>query len=122
MLSFKQWAALSMLFLGTIFFQVGPLAAAEKTILFSMQDDFEEGAKNWQPTDEKAWKITKTDAGNIYNQFKKKSNYKPPHRSPYNISLLKDVVLGDFELNVKVKSTYPDYGHRDSCLFFGYQD
>jgi hypothetical protein len=60
--------------------------------------------------------------GAVYSQHKKRSNYEPPHRSPYNISLLEDVVVSDFVLVAKVRSTHPDYGHRDVCLFFGYQD
>jgi hypothetical protein len=32
------------------------------------------------------------------------------------------VVVSDFVLVAKVRSTHPDYGHRDVCLFFGYQD
>jgi hypothetical protein len=95
-------------------------AAGDLPLLF--EDDFESGAGNWQPTDASAWKITKTDAGNVYSQFKKRSNYNPPHRSPYNMSLLKDVPVADFVLEAKVLSTHPDYGHRDVCLFFGYQD
>ena len=82
------------------------------------KDDFESGAVHWKPTDATAWKVTKTDKGNVYSQFKKKSDYEPPFRSPYNISLLKNVVVGDFDLIAKVRSTHPDYGHRDVCLFF----
>ena len=85
-------------------------------------DDFENGADHWQPPDSTSWKIKKTDSVSVYSQFKKHSNYKPPHRSPYNLSLLNDVLVGDFVLTVKVLSTHPDYGHRDVCLFFGYQD
>jgi hypothetical protein len=95
-------------------------AAEELPLVF--EDDFENGANHWQPTDETSWKIEKTDAGSVYSQFKKRSNYKPPHRSPYNISLLKDVLVSDFVLKAKVLSTHPDYGHRDVCLFFGWQD
>jgi hypothetical protein len=36
--------------------------------------------------------------------------------------LLKDVVVGDFVLDARLRSTVRDYGHRDMCLFFGYQD
>lgn len=85
-------------------------------------EDFSTGAANWEPTDATAWNIKKTDKGNVYSQHKKRSNYNPPHRSPYNISLLKDIHVGDFILDAKVLSTHPDYGHRDVCLFFGYQD
>jgi len=86
------------------------------------EDDFEQGAAHWQPTDPKAWRIHQTDRGKVYNQFQK-SDYEPPHRSPYNISLLKEVVVSDFVLVVKVQSTHATAGaHRDMCLFFNYQD
>ena len=85
-------------------------------------ENFERGAASWEPTDAKAWRITKSNGGNVYEQFVKRSKYEPPVRSPYNRSLLKDVHVGSFILDVKVKSTHPDYGHRDMCLFFGYQD
>jgi hypothetical protein len=95
-------------------------AADPLTVVYS--EDFEKGADNWQPFDPDQWKIKKTDAGQVYSQHEKKSKYKPPHRSPTNISLLKDVTVGNFELKVKVRSTHEDYGHRDACLVFGYQD
>ncbi len=100
-----------------------PAAAAEKSDLpLVFEDDFETGADRWQPTDPEAWKITETDGGKVYNQFKN-SKYRAPHRSPYNISLVKDVSLGDFVLTVKVQSTNSGAGaHRDMCLFFNYQD
>ena len=78
--------------------------------------------KQWEPTDPAAWKIKKTDKGQVYSQFKKRSNYKPPHRSPLNISWRKEPLVSDFQLDVEVLSTHPDYGHRDACLFFGFQD
>ena len=53
---------------------------------------------------------------------KKRSDYKPPHRSPLNIALREGLMLEDFVLTAKVKSTHPSYGHRDLCFFFGYQD
>ena len=98
------------------------LSAAQAELPEVYSDDFEQGADKWQPTDGEAWKVEKTDRGQVYSQFKKRSDYKPPHRSPYNISLLKDVLVSDFQIDVQVRSTHPDYGHRDVCLFFGYQD
>lgn len=97
-------------------------AAAAEPLPVVYSEDFEKGADNWQPFDPDQWKVKKTDQGQVYSQFEKKSKYKPPHRSPTNISLLKDVVVSDFELKTKVQSTHPDYGHRDACLVFGYQD
>lgn len=86
-------------------------------------DDFDDGrAENWQPTDPAAWRVVEQDGNPVYNQFKKRSDFAPPVRSPYNRSLVQGLHLGDFVLDVKLQSTHPDYGHRDLCLFFGYQD
>jgi len=95
-------------------------AADEFPILF--QEDFEKDASHWQPVDAKQWKLKKTDKGNVFSQHDKETTYKPPHRSPTNVALLKDVIAGDFDLTAKVLSTHPDYGHRDAVLVFGYQD
>ena len=95
-------------------------AGDELPVVF--QEDFEKGADRWQPLDAKQWQIKKTDAGQVYSQHEKKSEYKPPHRSPTNVALLKDVTVGDLELTAKVLSTHPDYGHRDAVIVFGYQD
>ena len=101
---------------------LAPLAAAEPDLPLVYEDDFEDGAENWQPTDPDAWRIAEVDGDKVYNQFKN-SKYRPPHRSPYNISLVKDVAVSDFVLTVKVQSTNTGAGgHRDMCLFFNYQD
>ena len=60
--------------------------ADENRLPIVYEDNFEKGAAPWQPTDPNAWKIERTERGQVYSQFKKKSNYKPPHRSPYNLS------------------------------------
>jgi hypothetical protein len=49
------------------------------------------------------------------------SNYKPPHRSPTSIALIKDLEVRNFNLEVELKQTGRNYGHRDMCLFFGFQ-
>ena len=88
-------------------------------VLFT--DDFSKGADHWDPKDPSAWKVVKTDQGSYYSQFGQ-SKYKGPHRSPFNMCLLKDYVVGDFILEAKLQSTAKDGPHRDMCLFFGYQD
>lgn len=84
-------------------------------------DDFESGAEHWQATDAKAWEILPGKDGQGYGNSKQ-SEYAPPHRSPLNIALLRDVYVGDFVLEADVRSTVKDYGHRSMCMFFGYQD
>ena len=74
----------------------GEQAAAKLPLL--VHEDFEKGADAWQPTDPAAWKLEKADGNTVYSQFQRRSKYDPPHRSPYNIALLKDVVVGDFVL------------------------
>jgi hypothetical protein len=96
------------------------VSAGEPKLPLLIEENFESGAERWQPTDAKAWRIVKTDKGAVYNQFQQ-SSYKPPFRSPLNISLLKDVNVAEFVLQAKVQSTGKDVPHRDMCLFFGYQ-
>lgn len=85
------------------------------------EEDFRKGAGHWQPSDPAAWKIIDTDKGKAYCQFRQ-SDYKPPHRSPFNFALLKDLVVGDVVLEARARSTTRDYPHRDMVLVFGYQD
>lgn len=98
------------------------IAAADDKLPVVFQEDFERGAERWQPQDAAQWQIKKTDSGQVYSQFKKESSFKPPHRAPTNVSLLKDVAVGEMEFVGRVRSTHPDYGHRDAVVFFGYQD
>jgi hypothetical protein len=109
----------SMLLGACVFLLPAFVAAYELPLVFS--DDFEHGAEHWQPTDPAAWKTVASKTGQAYSLFQQ-SKYQPPYRSPFNISTVKDVAVGDFVLEADVLSTKPDYGHRDMCLVFGYQD
>jgi len=106
--------------LGAICLEVSAAEPSGLPLVF--EDNFEQGADHWQPIDPSAWRIVQTDQGKVFNQFKQ-SNYKPPHRSPLNLALLKDVIVGDFVLTARVQSTNGTAGgHQDMCVFFGYQD
>jgi hypothetical protein len=80
-----------------------------------------EGTDRWEQSDPKAWKIADQEGNRVYNQFQQ-SKVETPVRSPFNRALVKDLVLGDVVLDVKLQSTIKDYDHRDMCLFFGFQD
>jgi hypothetical protein len=85
-------------------------------------DDFQSGnADRWEQSDPKAWKIIEQGSNKVYNQFAQ-SKVETPVRSPFNRALVKDLVVSDFILDVKLQSTIKDYDHRDMCLFFGFQD
>ena len=99
-----------------------PLAqAAEPNFPLLLSEEFSSGIDRWEPTDVKAWKLGEEGTNKFLSQFGK-SSYNPPYRSPFNIALLKDVIVGDFVLEARCRSTIKDYGHRDMCMFFGYQD
>lgn len=75
----------------------------------------------WEFKDAAGWKFVETEGERVLSQFQKGSDYKPPHRSPLHIALLRDKKFESFEMDVWVKSTHAEYGHRDVCLFFGYE-
>ncbi len=110
-----------VLILATVFGGLGLGAADEKDLPLVFQDSFAAGATAWQPTDPDAWKIIDAGAWKAFSQFKQ-STYKPPHRSPFNFALVKDVVVGHCVLEARVRSTARDYPHRDVCLIFGHRD
>lgn len=113
-------------------FVAAPLGAAEpakkppaselKGLPLVFFEDFESGkADRWEQSDPNAWKIIEQEGNHVYNQFQQ-SKVETPVRSPFNRALVKGLVVGDLVLDVKVQSTTKDYGHRDMCLFFGFQD
>lgn len=71
-------------------------------------------------TDASRWRW-RGDDGTASLELLGDSGYEPPVRSPTSIALLKDIEVADFDLDVDVLQTGRDYGHRDLCLFFGFQ-
>ena len=101
-----------------------PDAAAQDTLhglplLF--EEDFSDGMERWAPTDPNAWTIGHEDGDAVLVLYQQ-SEYEPPVRSPFNIALLEELWVSDFILEVKVKSTRREYGHRDLCFIYGWQD
>jgi hypothetical protein len=74
----------------------------------------------WAPTDPEAWRVVEDEGRSVYSLFKP-SKYRAKHRSPYGIAWRKDVYVSDFVMDVWLRSTKENYGHRDLCLFFGGQ-
>jgi len=85
------------------------------------EDDFSGGRDRWVATDDGAWKI-KEDEGNPVLALVRSSNYEPPVRSPLSIARIKELEVRDFVLEARMKQTGKEYGHRDLCIFFGYND
>jgi uncharacterized protein (DUF362 family) len=90
--------------------------------VLAFHDDFEaNGMDAWLATDPNAWQIEQVGDTNVLSLVAQ-CNYAPPHRSPVNINLIQDIVVGSFIMEVRLNSTVDEYPHRDLCLFFGYQD
>lgn len=79
------------------------------------------GLEGWVFTDPDAWRITEVDGHPVLEQHKN-SDYQPDVRSPLNIALMENLWLGSFVMDLEVRSTCRDYGHRDLCFFLGHQD
>lgn len=78
--------------------------------------------ERFQMTDPNAWKhVSTNDTHGGAMELAQQSKYKPAVRSPVNIALIKDKVFGDFVLEVDLIQTGKEYGHRDMCIFFGFQ-
>lgn len=78
-------------------------------------------ATRWELADPKAWRFADQEGNAVFNQFEQ-SKVQTPVRSPFNRAVVKDLVVGDCVLDVRLQSTARDYPHRSLCLFFGYQD
>ncbi len=95
------------------------LCSQELPVLLS--EDFEKGVDRWEFSDPKAWKLEDTPKGKVLSLFEK-TTPKTPHKSPFAVAVLKDVVVGDFVLEADVRSTVKRHPQQDLCLIFGYQD
>lgn len=72
-------------------------------------------------TDPAAWQLTGTGDDRAL-ELVQQSKYEPDFRSPFNIALIGDRQFGNFILEADLLQTGKDYGHRDMCLFFGFQN
>jgi hypothetical protein len=94
-------------------------AAAENLQIWDASQP--EQDSRWQFKDPLSWRFVEQEGQRVLSQFLKDSQYRPPHRSPLHMALWKDDSFGDFQFDCWLKSTHAEYGHRDVCLFFGYQ-
>src|SRR5882672_4956475 len=89
-------------------------------LLYEQKFDSESALKDFAVPDPKAWKFAKDDHGGALELFQQ-SDYQPAVRSPFNIALIANKVFGDFVVEADLIQTGKEYGHRDMCLFFGFQ-
>ena len=86
-------------------------------------DRFDAGRDSWQTTDDQSWDLGSDNDGSYwFGLNKRRSNYKPTHRSPHNVALVRGLALSDCIITFRVKSTKDTGPHRDCCVFFGHQN
>ncbi len=92
----------------------------EYKLLFSQDFESAEELEMFFFSDPAAWRWVKDgDRGAL--ELVGGGSYQPPFRSPREIALLTNYSFWDFVLEVDMKQTGREYGHRDLCLFFGYE-
>lgn len=105
-------------------------AYADEPRTVTVREDFEQGRERWSTTQDGTtrgkWSVIDVERDGKRGhalRVSDRGDFKPPHRSPFCMALLNDLVVGDFELTCRVQNTNNRAtGHRDLCLFWGYQD
>lgn len=100
--------------------QTVPREEAGTDLLYDQAARPTSGWRDFAFSDPTAWRTGEED-GRAYLELHSGSDYEPPHRSPRSIALLAGYWYGDYVLDLDARQTGREYGHRDLCLFFGYQ-
>ena len=97
---------------------------ADYKLHYSQDFKSADALKDFVFTDPKAWRHATEKEGDQRGSMELfgKSKYKYKVRSPLNIALVKNKKVGSFVLEAELKQTGKEYGHRDMCLFWGFQD
>lgn len=77
-------------------------------------------AARWEFTDAAAFRWL-ADGGECL-ELHGASGYRPPHRSPLALALLREPEFGDGVLRVQARQTGREYPHRDLVIVFGWRD
>ncbi len=90
-------------------------------LVYSQDFQKSDALRDFQFSDPDAWRLGTQNGRHFMEQFQK-SNYEYKVRSPYNIGLLRTLRLRNFILECELQQTGKDYGHRDMCLFYNFQN
>jgi len=103
----------------------GPLIFPDKVpdgykLVYEQRFVTPDSLRDFRFTDPRAWRFARSNENSAL-ELVTQSQYAPVVRSPVNIALLADKLFSDFVLEVNLIQTGKEYGHRDMCLFFGFQ-
>jgi hypothetical protein len=97
-----------------------PVLPANYRLLYEQTFENAEALGDFVTSDPKAWRLASTERGRTL-ELSAQSRYKPSVRSPVNLAMIRDRVFGDFILECDLMQTGREYGHRDMCLYFGFE-
>src|SRR5213595_2702303 len=95
-ISLSVWGVIAALFLAGEVMQAADLPAGYK-LLYEQNFEKASALQDFVFSDPAVWRFS-TNRGNSSLELFGQSKYIPKHRSPFNIALLADKVLGDFIL------------------------
>ena len=100
----------------------GPEVPSGHRLLYNQTMGSKEALRDFVFSDPGAWRYSDRSQGEPALEHFRQSRYEPPHRSPLNIALVDRQQFGRFVVDLRVRQTGREYGHRDLCFFFGFQD
>ena len=86
----------------------------------AFEKDPAETLNQWKPTDPRRGPSSRRSKATPMPC--RQERLQPARTVSLNISLLTTLDVTDFVLQADMKQTGTEYGHRDMCIFFGYQD
>lgn len=93
------------------------------SLVYSESFDTRDAMDNFEFTQPDKWILSDTGNKTMALEFTGVSDqYVPPVRSPHTIGLISNLQFGSFVLEADLLQTGEEYGHRDMCIFFGFQD
>lgn len=89
-------------------------------MLYEQKFDAADALGDFVMSDPRAWRVAVSSTNGAL-ELLTQSKYTPAVRSPVNIALINGRIFGDFVLEADLLQTGREYGHRDMCIYFGFQ-
>lgn len=115
---FNKYIFLMVIFWRINFIHAQSVIPENYKLIYFQDMESPQTLSSFEMSDEKAWRISAGNRSNSLELFQA-SEYESRVRSPYNIAVIKDLLVGSFIMEVDLSQTGREYGHRDLCLFFG---
>lgn len=94
----------------------------EYKLVYSQDFESADAINEFEFTNPDKWQLNDKGNGGKCLQFLGPGEYAPKVRSPLVIGLISEHVFGDFILEADLQQTGKEYGHRDMCIFYNFQD